>query len=121
MRFQRDPVILVQMLIIPILMSIVLLFASSFGWPETTVGVVNALLLAAGGAVAAFGVSVDAGLPLVAGIVKALLAVLLAFGLHINEVQQVVVLTIVSVIISYLTRGQVTAKEQPAVVVPAAA
>jgi hypothetical protein len=108
MRFSREPVVLVQGLIIPILLAVVMLFR----WPADTVGVVDAALLAVGGVVAALGVSVDATLPLLGGLAKALLAVLLQFGVHVSEEWQTTILVVVSIAVAYVTRPQVTAKVQ---------
>lgn len=108
MRFSREPVVLVQALIVPLALAVVLLFH----WPNTTVGVVNTLIVALGGAVAALGVSVDALLPLLAGLSKAVLAVILAFGLNVPENVQVFVLSAVGIVVAFLTRPQVTAKTQ---------
>jgi hypothetical protein len=115
MQFSREPVAIVQGLLVPILMSVVLLFH----FPDTTVGVVNAALLALGGFIASLGVGVDAALPLLVGLAKALLSVLLAFGLHVPEVTQTVILTVISIAVAFFsTRPQVTAKVAPAAVRP---
>lgn len=106
MRFTREPVAIVQGLVVPVLLAIVMLFH----WSETTSGAVNVLIVALGGAVAALGVGVDALLPLLGGLAKAVIAVLLAFGLHVPEETQAFVLTVVSVVVAWLTRPQVTAK-----------
>ena len=107
-KFTREPVAIVQALIVPLLIVAVGLF----GWPESTVGVVNALILAVGGAVAALGVSVDAFLPLAAGVAKAALAVALAFNMDISEGAQTAILSAISIVVAFLTRPQVTAKTQ---------
>lgn len=109
MQFSREPIAVVQGLLVPILMTVVLLFH----WPADTVGIVNAALLAIGGFVASLGVGIDAALPLLTGLGKAVIAVLLAFGLHVPEVTQTVVLTVLSIVVAYLTRPQVTAKVPP--------
>lgn len=110
MQLSREPVAVVQGLLVPLLMAAVLLFH----FPDTTVGVVNAALLAIGGFIASVGVSVDAALPLLVGLAKALLAVLLAFGLHVPEVTQVFVLSAISIVVAFFgTRPQVTAKVAP--------
>ena len=110
MQISREPIVLIQGLIIPLLMTIIMLFR----WPPETVGVVNAALLAAGGVVAAFGVSVDAVLPLLTGFAKAVLAVALAFGAHVPTEWQATVLGVISVAVAFYSRTQVTAKVKAA-------
>lgn len=109
MRFTREPVAIVQGLVVPILLALVLLLHLS----ETATGALNVLILAVGGAVAAVGVGVDKLLPLLGGLAKAVIAVLLAFGLHVPEATQAFVLTVISVVVAFLTRLQVTAKSPP--------
>jgi hypothetical protein len=106
MNFNREPVALVQGLLVPVALLVILLFKL----PETTVGVLNALIMAIGGAVAALGVSVDSFLPLIGGLAKAVIAVMLAFGLHISDQWQATVLGVLSVVVAYITRPQVVAK-----------
>jgi len=118
MRLTRDPVVLVQGLIIPILMTIVLVLKLS----TDTTGLVDALLLAIGGAIAALGVSVDALLPLLGGLAKASLAVLLAFGVHLGVEWQTMILSILAIVVAFLTRPQVTSRvpASPPVIMPVA-
>ena len=111
MKLTREPVVVVQALIVPILMSLVLLF----GWPENTVGVVQAAILAIGGAVAAAGVGRDALLPVLGGVAKAVIAVFLTFGLPLTPELETFILTVISVIVAYMTRPQVEAKVLPPV------
>lgn len=107
--FQRFPVASVQGVLVPILIALV----PVLGLSEVTSGAVNTALLALGGAVAAFGVSVDAGLPLLTGVAKAVLAAVLAFGVHVPEVWQAAGLSVLSILVAAWTHTQVTAK-QPA-------
>lgn len=106
---KREPVVLVEALLVPILLAATLLF----GWTESTVGVVQAAILALGGFAAATGVSKDAALAALAGLAKAVLAVLLTFGVPISESWQTFVLTTISIVVSFLTRPQVESKGQP--------
>lgn len=109
MLLSREPVILVQAVLVPILLAAVLLF----GWSENTVGVVQAAILAIGGAVAALGVGVDALLPLLGGLAKAIIAVFLTFGLPLGAATETFILTVISILVAYLTRPQVEAKVLP--------
>lgn len=112
--FERFPVISVQGVLVPVLIALV----PVFGWPATTAGAVDTVLLAAGGVVAAFGVSVDAGLPLLTGFAKAAVAAVLAFGVHIPETWEAAGLAVLSILVAAWTHTQVTAN-RPATV-PAA-
>lgn len=111
---RREPVVVVDALLVPILLAATLLFA----WPENVVGVVQAAILALGGFVAAVGIGKDAALAALSGLAKAVLAVLLTFGVPISESWQTFVLTVVSVVVAFLTRPQVEAKVQPVSGVP---
>lgn len=89
-----------------------------FPWSDETHGIVNAAVLAAAGLVTAAYVSVDAVLPALTGFIKALFAVLLAFGLQLPDTTQVAVLAIVSAAMAFLVRASVTPvvlAERPAV------
>jgi heme exporter protein D len=107
--FTRFPVASVQGVIVPILIALV----PVFGWTEGASGAVNTALLALGGVVAALGVSVDAALPLLTGAAKAVVAAVLAFGVHVPEVWQAAGLSVLSILVASWTHTQVTAK-QPA-------
>lgn len=106
---KREPVMVVEALLVPILLAATLLFA----WPEETVGIVQTAILAIGGFVAALGVGKDAALAVLGGLAKAVLATLLTFGVPITEQWQTFILTVVSVVVAFLTRPQVEAKVQP--------
>jgi hypothetical protein len=108
--FGRDPVVIVQALIVPVL----LLAVGLFGWTENTVGVVQAAILAVGGFVAALGLSKDAALAALSGVVKAILALMLTFEVPISEGLQTFILGVVAVVVSFFgVRPQVEAKVQP--------
>lgn len=107
MNISREPVALVQALLVPILLALVL--ALPLG--ETLSGALNAVVLGIGGIVAAFGVQRwDAVLPLLGGLAKSVIALVLAFGIHLAENYQTLILSVLSIIVAYLTRPQVEAK-----------
>lgn len=106
--FQRFPVALVQAVIVPILVAVTPLIVHN----DDAVGAVNIALMALGGVVAAFGVSVDAALPLLTGAAKAVVAAVLAFGVDIPESWQVAGLTVLSILVAAWTHTQVTAKQR---------
>lgn len=80
-------------------------------WSDEVHGAVNAVILAAAGLATAAFVSVDAVLPALTGFTKAVLAVVLAFGVHVPENMQVAILAIVTAGLAFLVRSQVTAVE----------
>jgi hypothetical protein len=76
-------------------------------------GACNAALLAAAGFLTAAAVSVDAALPALTGLLKAVFAVLLAFGTPLSEPTQVAILAIVTALGAFFVRQQVVARVQP--------
>jgi hypothetical protein len=80
-----------------------------------TQGAINAATLALAGFLTAAMVSVDAALPALVGLLKAVFAVLLAFGTNVPESTQVGILAVVTALGAFFVRQQVTSK------VPAAA
>lgn len=84
-----------------------------FGWSTNQVGVVAAGLVLIGGAVEASLVSVDRLLPLLVGIGKAVLAVVVAFGLHVPDNYVAAVMAVLTVVAGLQVRKQVGAV-QPA-------
>lgn len=113
-QLSREPVVLVQAAIVPILIVLLPLF----GWSEGATDAVRVLLLAAGGVVAALGVSAEAALPLVTGLLQAGVSAALAFGWAIPTVWQTAVFGLASIVIGLFTRTQVTAKTPVVQVVP---
>jgi hypothetical protein len=107
--FTRFPVASVQGVIVPILIAVTPLIVHN----ENAAGAVNVALMALGGVVAALGVSVDAGLPLLTGAAKAVIAAVLAFGVDIPETWQAAGLAVLSILVASWTHTQVTAT-QPA-------
>lgn len=106
----REPVVIFQALVVPALMAVSLVF----GFSDDTQALVNAALLALGGFVAAAGVSVRSALPLLSGLVKAVFAVVLGFGLDVPGNWQAAVMGVVAVAVAFFTQSQVTAKNPPA-------
>lgn len=76
-------------------------------------GAVNAATLALAGFLTAAMVSVDAALPALVGLLKAVFALLLAFGTSVPEPTQVGILAIVTALGAFFVRTNVTAKVQP--------
>lgn len=107
MHVSREPVVIIQGLLVPLLVLLVPLFH----WGEPASGIVNAAILTVGGALAAAFVGVDQLLPLLAGVAKAVLAVFLAFGVDVPETTQAFILAATGVFLSFLgVRPQVTPK-----------
>lgn len=83
---------------------------SSLWLPLTTgqQGVLNALAVAVFGAIAAFAVSRDQGVPALLGVLKAVIAVGLAFGLHWSPELQGEVMAFATALSAMWTRTQVS-------------
>lgn len=113
-QFSREPVALIQAAIVPILIVLLPLF----GWSTVATDAVRVLLLAVGGFIAAAGVSVEAALPLVTGLLQAGVSAALAFGWNIPTVWQTAVFGVASVVLGLFTRTQVTAKIRAVAVAP---
>jgi hypothetical protein len=77
---------------------------------ETAQGALNAATLALAGFLTAAMVSVDAALPALVGLLKAVFALVLAFGVHLPEATQVGILAIVTAFGAFFVRQNVTAK-----------
>lgn len=107
-RLARDPVFYTN------LVAAVIMFVSTFLIPlsDEQQGTVNALALTVAGVWSAWKVS-DGQLALVVGLFKAGIAVALAFGLHLTDVQQLAIMTVVTAIGAGFVRTQVGAPVPP--------
>lgn len=76
-------------------------------------GAANAAILAAAGFLTAAMVSVDAALPALTGLIKAVFAVILAFGVDFPDTTQVGILAVVTAIGAFFVRQNVEAKVGP--------
>lgn len=76
-------------------------------------GAANAVILAVAGFATAAMVSVDAALPVLTGLIKAIFALVLALGLHLPDTTQVGILAVVTALGAFLVRANVTAKVGP--------
>lgn len=108
-RLVRDPVVSLNLVAATVMM------VSAFFFPLSVdqQGVINALALAVVGVLAAFRTS-DGQLPALLGGFKALMALGLAFGLHLAPEQQAVALTFVAAVTALWIRPQVSPKDAPA-------
>jgi hypothetical protein len=80
-------------------------------------GAANAVILAAAGLATAAMVSVDAALPALTGLIKAVFALVLAFGVHLPDTTQVAILAVVTAVGAFFVRQNVQSKvpaSQPA-------
>lgn len=100
----REPVMVVATVVAAL--QAVTLF---FNWTPEVTGSVNAALVLIGGAVSAALVSVDAALPLLTGVGKAVLSVVMAFGVHVPDNIQVGVMALLTVLAGLAVRGAVVA------------
>jgi hypothetical protein len=76
-------------------------------------GAANAVILAVAGFLTAAWVSVDAALPALTGLIKAVFALILAFGVNLPESTQVGILAVVAGVFAFFERQNVTAKVGP--------
>lgn len=106
MEIRREPIVIFQGLVIPALMAVSLVLNLSTDVQSLT----DAVLLALGGIVAAFGVSARAALPLLSGFVKAVLALLLGLGVHVPSNWQAAIMGVIAVTVAFYTQSQVIAK-----------
>jgi hypothetical protein len=107
--FGREPILWTT------LFAVVLQFVTAFGFALTEVqqATLNAAFAVVLGGVAAAFVSVDRFLPLLVGIIQAVLQVGVAFGLSLSPEQQTTVLAVVAAAVAFWTRGQVEAPIPP--------
>lgn len=92
-----------------------LLQALALLFPLTTEtqGAVNAATLALAGFLTAASVSVDAALPALTGLLKAVFALVLAFGVDLPDATQVGILAVVTAVGAFFIRQNVVAKVGP--------
>lgn len=108
-RLARDPVIWTNLFA-----AIVMLIATFYG--HLTVeqqGLLNAAAVATAGLISGWKVAVDGGLALAMGLIKAVLAVAVSFGLHWSDQQQLVFMTLVAALGAMFVRTQVVAGVPP--------
>jgi hypothetical protein len=101
----REPAVLWG-LVATLLQAIALLLPFNSG----VQGAINAGTLALAGFLTAAMVSVDAALPALLGLLKAVFALVLAFGGNLSEPTQVGILAIVTALGAFFVRQNVTAK-----------
>lgn len=106
MYFRREPAIIMALVV----GLIQVLSAFVTHWTDEQQGTLNAAVALVGGLVTAGLVSLDKALPLLGGLVQAVFAVALAFGVEAAPEAQSVVLALVAAITGAFVRTQVTAK-----------
>jgi hypothetical protein len=109
MIFGREPAVFWG-LVATLIQAVALLF------PFTTEvqGTVNAVSLALAGFLTAAMVSVDSALPALVGLLKAVFALVLAFGVDLPDATQVGILAVVTAFGAFFVRQNVVAKVGPA-------
>lgn len=85
----------------------------AFGWSTPAAGSVSAAVVAVGGLVSAWLVSVDRALPLLVGVGQAVVAAAASFGLQLTDGQISALMSVLAILGGVATRPQVGAK-QPA-------
>lgn len=82
-------------------------------WDIATQGLVNAAVLAVAGAYVWFRVAAEKGLAALVAAAQPLMALALAFGLHITAEQQSSLLLFLNMVLAFWLRGQVVAPVDP--------
>lgn len=105
MRFNREPALILALVAATVQM------VSAFIFPLTAgqQGVLNALAVAVAGLVTAVLVRSDQLAPALLGVVQAILALGLAFGLALDTASQAVIMSFAAAIVAMFVRTQVTA------------
>jgi hypothetical protein len=103
--FGREPVLVAAFLaaVIQVLSSLVL------HWSDNQQSLLNAAVAALLGFAAAAGVSFDKALPAVVGVVQAIIAVAVGFGLHLGDTQVSMITAMVAAGVALWTRDRVVA------------
>ncbi len=103
---QREPVALWMAVVTPLIQLL-----SSFLFPLTDEqqSLLNAAAAAILGLVAAWQVSTDKALPMLAGVVQAIIAVGIGFGMELDPTAQSAILALVAAAVSFFVRTQVDA------------
>lgn len=104
----REPAVF-WALVATLLQSILLLFPLAV----EVQGTANAVILAIAGFATAAMVSVDAALPALTGLLKAVFALVLSLGMHLPDTTQVGILAVVTALGAFLVRQNVVAKVPP--------
>ena len=105
----RDAVMTISVTVSALIAALPLL-----GWSGEQVGLSCAVLVALGGVLSAWLVSVDRALPLLVGLGKAVVAAVIGFGVHLSDNQVAAIMAVLTLAVSLFgTRPQVGA-EQPA-------
>lgn len=104
----RDGVVTVA-----VVTSAVIALLPVFGWADSTTGAVTAALTALSGFVAAAFVSIDRALPMLTGLGKSVITVVLAFGVHLPDNYVTAIMAFLTVVAGLATRPQVGAIQPP--------
>jgi hypothetical protein len=74
---------------------------------------INAVAAALVGVITSFAVATDGGLALIVGLLKAVLALGLAFGWKLDPAQQAIIMTVVTTLAQFFVRTQVSVTQPP--------
>jgi hypothetical protein len=108
--FGRDPVVVIALITSATIGALPLL-----GWNPTVTAAAIATATALGGALSGALVAVDRVLPLVVGLSKSVLTLILALGVHLPENHVAAAMAFLTLIAGFATRTQVGAVEPPRV------
>ncbi len=107
--FRRDPAMILALLVG--LLQVASAFA--FHWSDHQQGVLNGALTVIAGAVTAGMVSLDRAVPLVGGVVSAVISVGTAWGFVMDPRAQSAVMALVAAVVAAFVRTQVTVSTPP--------
>lgn len=110
---KREPALLYVGLLAPVVQA---LAAFVFAASPTVQGAVNAVAVALAGAITAFLVRSDNLVPAITGAFQAVIALILAFGVHWSSEQQASLMIAIGAVVAIIVRDRVTAPVPPAVV-----
>lgn len=103
----REPAVLLMALVTPLIQ---IVSALIFPLTDEQQGILNGLAAAILGFVTAALVSIEKALPMLAGLVQAVIACALAFGVEITPEVQTAILAIVAAVVGFFVRTQVSPK-----------
>lgn len=100
----REPVVVVETVV-----ALLLAVSLFFNFSTDVQALVNAAVVAVGAVAQAWTVSAEKALPLIAGAAKAIIALVIGFGVDVPPNVQAAVMAVIAVVVGFFLRGQVVA------------
>lgn len=111
MNLRREPAVLWLALLVPVVQAAVALLITDDRALATTI---NAVAVAAAGAITAWQVADEKLLPALTGLAQAVLALIVGLGVDLSPEQQAAVLAPIAILAGFVVRDRVTAPSPPA-------